>query len=186
MAQLKDILEVEARRFESSDYSTVYLYQEGNFYRAYEFSAWLFCRYVSQIKPTKRETKVESAKDGTMVFVGFPISSREKYMPENCELKIMEDRSMAIALPSELYLDTDDVSDLEKSFKNWKQSVSMVNSKKPQRLKDDLRNDIQSGAHAHRMSDVLLNIMAFPIEQKSPMECMSFLAEIKQQIAQLL
>ena len=186
MAQLKDILEVEARRNESSDYSTVYLYQEGNFYRAYEFSAWLFCRYVSQIKPTKRETKVESAKDGTMVFVGFPISSRDKYIPENFGVSMIDDKSMAVTLPSELHSDKENVIDLEKDFMNWKQAVQLGDSKKHHPLKDDLRNDLQFASHAHRMSDVILNIMAFPIEQKSPMECMWFLAEIKQQIAQLL
>ena len=99
---------------------------------------------------------------------------------------MIDDKSMAVTLPSKLHSDKENVIDLEKNFKNWKQSVPLGDSKKRHQLKDDLKNDLQFASHAHRMSDVILNIMAFPIEQKSPMECMWFLAEIKQQIAQLL
>ena len=44
MAQLKEILEIEKKREEGGQYSTIYLFPEGTFYRAYEWSAWLCCR----------------------------------------------------------------------------------------------------------------------------------------------
>ena len=37
-----------------------------------------------------------------------------------------------------------------------------------------------------RLTDVMHRIMAYPIEQRSPMDCMAFLAEIKQQISEII
>lgn len=41
MAQLKEILEIEKSRKGIEDSLKIYLFQEGTFYRAYEWSAWL-------------------------------------------------------------------------------------------------------------------------------------------------
>ena len=46
MAQLKDILETEKLRADMAQCSRINLFKEGTFYRAYEWSAWLFTRYV--------------------------------------------------------------------------------------------------------------------------------------------
>ena len=80
MAQLKEILEIEKKREEGGQYSTIYLFPEGTFYRAYEWSAWLCCRYINQFRTTKRYNKSVSAD---MVFVGFPKVSLAKFTPEN-------------------------------------------------------------------------------------------------------
>lgn len=48
MAKLGDILEKEKNRSETGMLRTIYLYQEGTFYRAYEWSAWLCVRYINQ------------------------------------------------------------------------------------------------------------------------------------------
>jgi hypothetical protein len=37
-----------------------------------------------------------------------------------------------------------------------------------------------------RMTDVMHRIMSYPIEQRSPLETMAFLAEVKQQLSQIL
>ena len=78
MAQLKEILEIERNRMFNGPYSTIYLFQEGTFFRAYEWSAWLCCRYVNQFKVTRREQKISSEVDSTLVFIGFPITSLSK------------------------------------------------------------------------------------------------------------
>ena len=55
--QLKDIFKKEQSRESDVDYRTLYLVPEGSFYRAYEWSAWLCHRYVSQFKVTHRLLK---------------------------------------------------------------------------------------------------------------------------------
>ena len=57
--QLKEVFTKEQSRKEMVDYRTIYLIPEGTFYRAYEWSAWLCHRYVSQFKPTHRLLKTQ-------------------------------------------------------------------------------------------------------------------------------
>ena len=46
MASIKEIVQLEGERIEPSQYSVVHLFHEGSFLRAYEWSAWLLCRYM--------------------------------------------------------------------------------------------------------------------------------------------
>lgn len=78
MAKIKDVLEIESQRASLEQCRFVNLFQEGTFYRAYEWSAWLCVRYIQQFKTTKRLFKNE---DTSLVFVGFPITSLQKFIP---------------------------------------------------------------------------------------------------------
>lgn len=55
MSQLKEILEKEKDRGSMEQCGVIHLFREGTFYRAYEWSAWLCCRYISQFKATRRD-----------------------------------------------------------------------------------------------------------------------------------
>ena len=46
MAQLKEIFERESQRGTAESCTVIHLFQEGTFYRAYEWSAWLCVRYM--------------------------------------------------------------------------------------------------------------------------------------------
>lgn len=48
MAKLNEILEIELRRHSVDECRVINLFQEGTFYRAYEWSAWLCVRYIQQ------------------------------------------------------------------------------------------------------------------------------------------
>lgn len=45
MAKLSDILGAEQQRSGTEFKRVIHLYQEGTFLRAYEWSAWLCCRF---------------------------------------------------------------------------------------------------------------------------------------------
>lgn len=51
--QLKEILSIEENHTEDSR-AVIHLFQEGSFYRAYEWSAWLCHRFINQFKVTHR------------------------------------------------------------------------------------------------------------------------------------
>ena len=57
MAKLADILETEQKRADATQLRIVHLFADGTFYRAYEWSAWLCCRYINSFKATKRNNK---------------------------------------------------------------------------------------------------------------------------------
>ena len=76
MANIKEIVQLEGERSEPSQYSVVHLFHEGSFLRAYDWSAWLLCRYVHEFKVTRRLFK---GIDAPVTFVGFPKSVRADF-----------------------------------------------------------------------------------------------------------
>ena len=177
MAQLKEILETERNR--NGDLTAIHLFAEGMFYRAYEWSAWLCVRYVNEFKVTRREQKND---EGSIVFIGFPIASFNKFVPEDATVEQGEGH-LVLHLPMDDKPELKDAPALEEAFANWKGSIPVAVPKKGN-VRDDLRN---TGGEAPRhMSEIMLSIVAFPIEQKTPIESMAFLAQLKQQIASLL
>ncbi|MCQ2288334.1 MAG: hypothetical protein MJZ74_04485 [Muribaculaceae bacterium] len=82
MAKLKEILEIETQRVD--DQTTIHLFQEGSFYRAYEMSAWLFTKFVSDFKVTRRMLK---DKESSFVFIGFPVTSLEQRLPAGADVE---------------------------------------------------------------------------------------------------
>ena len=57
MAGIKDILEIEQMHETSEDWRRIHLFLEGSFYHAYEVSAWLCYKHISQFRVTHRYLK---------------------------------------------------------------------------------------------------------------------------------
>ena len=173
--QLKEVFATEQSRKEVVDYRTIHLIPEGTFYRAYEWSAWLCHRYVSQFKPTHRLLK---NTEDSVVFVGFPMTSLERHIPEGATLAEQEDKTIALILTETVFGETT-TEQLQTDFANWKKSVPLVKTKE-----QGTKNQDKNVKAEASVEDVLKRILAYPIEQHSPMEAMAFLSEIKQQLSE--
>ena len=174
--QLKEVFAKEQSRSEMVDYRTIHLIPEGTFYRAYEWSAWLCHRYVSQFKPTHRLLK---NTEDSVVFVGFPMTSLERHTPEGATVAEQEDKTVAVILPETVFGEKVTIEQLQTDFANWKKSVPLVKTKE-QGTKNQDKNVMSEAS----VEEVLKRILAYPIEQHSPMEAMAFLSEIKQQLSE--
>lgn len=181
MAKLKEILETVSQRVTGERSRMIHLFQEGTFLRAYEWSAWLCVRYIQDFKATKRMFKNE---DASVVFVGFPVSSLTRYTPEGAEVTVTEDKGVAMLLSEGVFQGMTDVDRLRADFENWKESVPLTESSKRD-AKIPIGGDV-SVSHSGRLTDIVYRILAYPIEQKSPLESMQFLAEIKRSIAEII
>lgn len=115
MAQLKDILEAEKLRTDMAQCLRINLFKEGTFYRAYEWSAWLCVRYVQEFKPTHRLLK---DSDDSIVFIGFPVTSLQKYTPEKGEVTYMDDNNVAVSIPENTIGDGLDAARMSADFDN--------------------------------------------------------------------
>ncbi len=173
--QLKDIFTKEQSRSEIVQLRTIYLVPEGTFYRAYEWSAWLCHRYVSQFKPTHRLLK---NTEDSVVFVGFPMTSLERHIPEGATVAEQEDKTIALVLAENIFGETT-TEQLQTDFANWKKSVPLVKSKE-----QGTKNQDKNVKSETSVEEVLKRILAYPIEQHSPLEIMAFLSEIKQQLSE--
>ena len=100
MAQMADIIAAEKARNGFDAQREIRLYGDGSFYRAYEWSAWLCCRYVRQNKVTRRFVKL---LDSDVVYIGFPRTSLQKYVLDGTEVEACEDGSVVLRLSATLF-----------------------------------------------------------------------------------
>lgn len=126
MPHLKEILEKERLRDTEERFVEIHLFREGTFYRAYEWSAWLCVRYFTEMKVTHRVLK--GGED--VVFVGFPLTSLERYTPKGAEVRVDGDECVGIVLPREVFRDGVDAESLQEDFGNWKQSQPLTEASK--------------------------------------------------------
>lgn len=117
MSQLKEILEKEKERNTVEQCIVVHLFREGTFYRAYEWSAWLCLRYFTELKVTHRLLK--GGED--IIFVGFPLTSLDRYTPQGAVVSPLDDKSIMMVLPANVFASESDIDSLRTSFENWKQ-----------------------------------------------------------------
>ena len=130
------------------------LYIEGVFWVAYEQSAYYFWK-LKGYKPTKRFVKVIGME---VVSVGFPRKDRVAG-----DFSYVEDNNHLV---SEL----DEEIDMEE-FLKWKEGLEIKSIK--------TNRDNSSKNQCSLESSVTERIKNFDMSQKTPMECMFFLAEIK-------
>ena len=179
MSQLKEILETEGERATLQQCAALHLFREGSFYRAYEWSAWLMVHFFPDMKVTHRILK--GGED--IVFVGFPLTSLERYTPEGAAVSPSGDREVAMAMPGGVFPPDTGVESLQTDYANWKQAQPLTEASK--KREEETKTRAERNAHS-RLTDIMLRILAYPVEQHSPMECMAFLSEMKQQISEIL
>ena len=178
MAQLSNILALEKERDTIVQCRQIHLHLEGTFYHLYEWSAWLFTRYVQAFKLTHK--LVSGSGTDTMVMTGFPMQSLSKHLGEGLEPD--ENGLVTVSLGSDTFGDGETEETLKTDFENWKRSIPLTEKSKA-------RVEEQRGATGERtprLTDILHDVLSYPIEQKSPMETMSFMMELKSRIAKIL
>ena len=183
MANLKDIVDAESKRETIEECRVAHLYREGGFYRAYEWSAWLFVRHVSDFKVTCRMFKnIEQ----NVAFIGFPLTSAGKFMPDGFQMTPFADGSMQVIFPSSMISDEVEPAALSAEYANWKQSLQVTESTKAKRERTESDNAMKVSAPAQSLTQIMQRVLAYPIESKSPLESMAFLADIKLQLSALI
>lgn len=177
MAAIKDIVKQEGERSEPRHYAQIHLFQEGSFVRAYEWSAWLLCQYVHEFKATRR---VFRDIENPVAFVGFPKTSMEKFIPPESKVEELDEKHTAIALPMDI--SDEMLKQMHSDYESWKEKIPLTESAKERKSTEKT----ESSASSATLTDFLHRVMAFPLESKSPIDCMLFLAEIKKQMARMI
>lgn len=152
MPSINEILENESQ----NNGSFIRLYPEGAFYKAYERSAWLACMYLGSLLVKKRFVKKVNLE---VTSVGFPKSSLDKWSGGR-KVETDDDYVTIILEDSEILEYSEEV------FQKWKDSTG----------NQDERKGENNGNEFEEIHD---RILSFPIENKTPMECMMFLSELK-------
>lgn len=189
-----EILEIEKKREESSTWNVIHLFKDGSFYRAYEWSAWLTAvvsfndsvrNGTQDRKPLAVTRKKDKNNDGTFVFVGFPLNSIDKYIPNNIEFKPVSDGQIDIKI--ELPADIGEVSfdAISKKIDEWKEGVPIKEEKQKKAKNDEGNMFAVPTDRPMSITGIMTQIIAYPLEQKSPMEVVAFVSSIRKELAML-
>ena len=184
MSSIKEIIETEAKELSAGHRDILHLHQEGSFFRAYEWSAFLAFRYLHEFKVTKRVFK---GIEQPVAFIGFPETSINKWMPEGVEQITVDEKHLVFRLPDLIFAgDTSEV--LDAAFVEWKDSIPLsetpVKGEKKQKIQS--YNGFNNVEGSVTLTSVMQRILAYPIESKSPLESMVFLADVKRQLATMI
>ena len=178
MSSIKEIIEAESKELIYCHRDILHLHREGSFYRSYEWSAFLACRYLHEFKGVEQP----------VAFIGFPETSINKWIPEGAEQTAVGEKHLAVRLPKELFGE-DMPEAMDAAFVEWKDAVPLSESqaKGEKKAKTQMGLDFGSDKEAGvTLTSVMQRILAYPIESKSPLESMAFLADVKRQLATMI
>lgn len=158
MSSLKEIITEE-----SSNTHYVYLYREGIFYKAYDRSAYAWSKYICSYEVKHRYIKSIGAE---VLSIGFPVKSLESKL-EGHQYEINDERKVVVKLGEKEIIDP-------QSYERWREEIcvaatNVVRENEVEYVDLDKRNN----------DDLLTEIISFPIETSSPIDCMMFLSELK-------
>ena len=146
------------------------LYAEGIFLKAYERSAWVACRVLHPFMVKKRAVRKVGQE---VTSIGFPKTSLAKWAAGR-RVESVDDNSVVIYLHEE-----EAVPLTVEEFEAWKAGIDLV-------AKETVEEPVQPMAAADSAeAEVCRAIRNFPVESKSPLECMLFVAELKRMLQSL-
>ncbi len=184
--QLSEIVEKEKQRANIFECRIARLYKEGNFLRAYNWSAWLFVKHRGDLKISNRMVKSVGVP---VVMIGFPPASMEKYVPDGSQVNTNTDGSLDVVFPTSIIPDDADINVLAEEFEQWKGALPVSESNPAKKEKQHDRNLEPSSEFSSAnvtLTSIMQRILAYPVEGKSPLESMLFLSEIRRQLSALI
>ena len=205
MAKLADILPIEHDRHEPEKWNVIHLFKTGTFYSAYEWSAWLTAviSFNDEVRMQTRERQplsvtrntIASADGETFCKIGFPIRSVDKFIPNRTDFTPIDDSHLTITIELPQPTDGSEVTyeRLSEAFEKWKESQPIKKPKDKDETTDAPKPSATKNTttqHATIMtsgqSGLISQIMAYPLDQRTPMENIEFIISLKQQIASIL
>ena len=171
----KEHIKDENRTIE--DFLKIKFYKEGNFWRAYEWSAYL-CEFFpnglsenDKLKPTYKEIK---GVDGGMIFVGFPTSSFKKFFPTIDNKDFFNDKDGVKIIDVSKEFNKIAFENIGSILNEWKKKYKTVLPKSEKSSSNSFK--------CNNTNDIIQSLKTFPIESKTPIECLIFLSDLKKKI----
>lgn len=196
MAKLEDVFTQEWDRSNPAEWNKVHLYKIGDFWRAYEWSAWLISvvTYNEKVRMTTKDRKPihvtrmrrTDIDNATYCFVGFPVKSVEKYIPERETFESVDDKHVVITIALPTPTDGSEVTfeRLKEAVEKWKENYD-IKVQKPKKEKPSAAPGPMAVARLTG-AGILAQIMAYPLAERTAVENMAFISSLKNQITAIL
>ena len=123
-----------------------------------------------------------------MAYIVFPETSLMKWLPEDVEQRVEGEKHLVVQLPDVMVSDPLDV--LQTAYDEWKEIIPLTEAQPGLRKRGGGKGmgaeDDDSTDTPATLTSIMQRILAYPIESKSPLESMIFLADIKQRLAAMI
>lgn len=186
LMSIQESLQIERNK----KFGNIILFKESSWWRAYEESAFI-CHYFAKdlnenerLKPTRRKYK---DIDESCIFVGFPVKSISKYLP-NIEDRMIYNDDMNILTINVLDF-VSNVNNFDDEYIKWKNSVAIKTKNKSNNDNNNVSNNLNKSSNEDRyfkIIELVQEIVSFPIEHKTMIENMLFISDIKQKFLKII
>lgn len=180
---LQEIIKSEERQ-NSEDLGKIHLYLENDWWRAYEWSAYLCHHFPNTLKENEKlkvtHKDVNYIENG-LVLVGLKLEHFNKYLPQT-KIEQVEDKHIVVEVSKVFPLDN--ITDYRKSLDEWKKTIP-VKHEENKTKKDIKPSPLINNPHVSFMT-IMQDILAYPIESKTPIDNVLFIREIKDKILKLI
>ena len=183
MARIKDIVEAEKQRPDMAAARVIHLYAEGTFCHAYEWSAWLWQRFVREFKVT--HTLFKDIED-SVALIGCPSANLEGNVPAGAELVRLDEKAFDLVLSDSLLPDGYSPELMRKDYEAWKQSLPEAKESNSRKRQQGTSAPSVSTASPLRLTDIMRQLVSYDVHRHSPLECVEFLSDVRQQLLSMI
>ena len=186
---LTDKFAREKERKDISDWKKIYLYREGTFLRAFNASAWLLATFVyndefrKQVggKQPLQVQHLMSKTNGDYIFAGFPVASIDKYVTM-CDKRDENSDVVVLTMCDIIAPLFQTVEEYEEAYAKYLASLPPAKEKKDKPKQQQSFNSEDDGANVMAsggLFDILRSIVAYPLEEKTPLETVDEFRRLK-------
>jgi hypothetical protein len=216
MGKIIDILEAERKRPTAQDLDVVHMYKTGQFYTAYDWSAWIISviSYTDAVRMQTNDcrplavTRIKLAtSDATFCKVGFPFKSIEKFCPNRQDFEGVENDHITFRIPLPQPQDGSEITfdRLREAVDKWTEGYEIKPPKKTEEEMKQIKAQRKAEkanagtttapvTHAPTQQPVpqgmqgglIQQILSYPLSERTPMENYAFIQQLKQQITSIL
>ena len=186
---LTDKFAREKERKDISDWKKIYLYREGTFLRAFNASAWLLATFVyndefrKQVggKQPLQVQHLMSKTNGDYIFAGFPVASIDKYVTM-CDKRDENSDVVVLTMHDIIAPMFQTVEEYEEAYAKYLASLPPAKEKKDKPKQQQSFNSEDDGANVMAsggLFEILRSIVAYPLEEKTPLETVDEFRRLK-------
>ena len=186
---LTDKFAREKERKDISDWKTIYLYREGTFLRAFNASAWLLATFVyndefrKQVggKQPLQVQHLMSKTNGDYIFAGFPVASIDKYVTM-CDKRDENSDVVVLTMYDIIAPLFQTAEEYEEAYAKYLASLPPAKEKKDKPKQQQSFNSEDDGANimaSGGLFEILRSIVAYPLEEKTPLETVDEFRRLK-------
>lgn len=186
---LTDKFAREKERKDTSDWKKIYLYREGTFLRAFNASAWLLATFVyndefrKQVggKQPLQVQHLMSKTNGDYIFAGFPVASIDKYVTM-CDKRDENSDVVVLTMYDIIAPLFQTAEEYEEAYAKYLASLPPAKEKKDKPKQQQSFNSEDDGANVMAsggLFEILRSIVAYPLEEKTPLETVDEFRRLK-------